>query len=458
MLSDVAISVNNVSKTFFVYENAIDRLKQPLINRLRRISGAMPISLHKEFHAVKNVSFNVKKGETIGIVGKNGSGKSTILQIITGILTPSHGNVNVHGRIAALLELGSGFNFEFTGRENVYLNASIMGLSRKETDEKYDDIVAFADIGSFIDEPVKSYSSGMMVRLAFAVAINIEPEILIIDEALAVGDELFQRKCFSKIEEIKNKGATIIFVSHSGPAVVELCDRAVLMDSGECIAIGKAKHIVNAYQKLIYAPHQLQEKIRDEIRNDDLNIKSNDVVQTESKDESASSINYILDVKEFYDPNLISQNITKHVSHGAHISNPSIETLDGQQVNHLVRGRKYKYKYDVLFDKDIDSVRFGMLIKTVKGIELGGGISAPKNSAIKQVTCGTKLTVEFLFDCNLNPDTYFLNSGVLGIVNDYETYIDRSIDVAIFKVQPEEELTSTCIVDFNCFAKIKGIN
>jgi lipopolysaccharide transport system ATP-binding protein len=199
---------------------------------------------YREFWALKSVSFNVKRGSTVGIVGKNGSGKSTLLQLICGTLSQSNGEVETNGRIAALLELGSGFNPEFTGRENVYMNSAVLGLTKDEVDSRFQDIVDFADIGLFIEQPVKTYSSGMLVRLAFAVAINVDPEILIVDEALSVGDELFQRKCFARIEAIKNKGATILFVSHSGSTIVELCDSAILLDSGEVLASGAPKDIV----------------------------------------------------------------------------------------------------------------------------------------------------------------------------------------------------------------------
>lgn len=256
-MTDIAIRVQNLSKCYQIYDTPRDRLKQFFAPRLQRLVGQTPKQYFREFWALKDISFEIRKGETVGIIGRNGSGKSTLLQIICGTLTPTSGNVETRGRIAALLELGSGFNPEFTGRENVYMNASVLGLSNEEIDARFNDIVAFADIGDFIDQPVKTYSSGMMVRLAFAVAINVDPQILIVDEALSVGDELFQRKCFSRIEAIKQNGATILFVSHSGSTVVELCDHAVLLDSGEKLAMGTPKTIVGKYQKLIYAPQVL---------------------------------------------------------------------------------------------------------------------------------------------------------------------------------------------------------
>ncbi len=277
MNNNIAIKVENLSKCYQIYEQPRDRLKQMILPRLQRAVGAAPKQYFREFWALKNVSFEVKKGETVGIIGRNGSGKSTLLQMICGTLNPTSGGIQTNGRIAALLELGSGFNPEFTGRENVYLNASVLGLSKEETDQRFDEIAAFAEIGNFIDQPVKTYSSGMMVRLAFAVAINIEPDILIVDEALAVGDELFQRKCFSRIESIRASGVTILFVSHSASQIVELCDRCMLMDAGEKLADGIPKPVVARYQKLLYASVEKRESLRQQIQDE---ARSTDTVLT----------------------------------------------------------------------------------------------------------------------------------------------------------------------------------
>lgn len=240
MSSEIAIQLQDVSKCYHIYDKPRDRLAQMLAGQRKQY--------YHEFWALRNVSFDIKRGETVGIVGRNGSGKSTLLQVICGTLNQSAGNVQTVGRIGALLELGSGFNPEFTGHENVYMNAAILGLSRAEVDERYDDIAAFADIGEFIHQPVKTYSSGMIVRLAFAVQAMVDPDILIVDEALAVGDERFQRKCFARLDELKAKGTSILFVSHSGPQVVELCDRAILMERGERICTGSPMSVVRAYQ------------------------------------------------------------------------------------------------------------------------------------------------------------------------------------------------------------------
>ena len=239
---NLAVSVTALGKCYRLWDSPQGRLKQPLRSMLGRWLPIKQKQYFREFWALHNISFSVGKGETVGIIGRNGSGKSTLLQILCGTLAPTRGTFTTRGRVSALLELGSGFNPEYTGKENVYMNASVLGLSQKEIQERYEDIVAFADIGEFIDQPVKVYSSGMKVRLAFAVAISVDPDILIIDEALSVGDDLFKRKCFSPNSlSIQDDGGTILFVSHSASAVVELCDRGILLDRGEKILEGKAK-------------------------------------------------------------------------------------------------------------------------------------------------------------------------------------------------------------------------
>ncbi len=238
MSSEAAIKVENLSKCYQIYDTPRDRLKQFVLPRMQQLIGLHSTQYYREFWALRNVSFEVAKGETVGIIGRNGSGKSTLLQIICGTLSPSFGRITTHGRIAALLELGAGFNPEFTGRENVYMNASVLGLSRDEIDARFDDIAAFADIGEFIEQPIKAYSSGMYARLAFSIAINVDPEILIVDEALAVGDARFVSKCMRRIKEIQENGATILFVSHDVSSVRTLCERAIWLDKGRVVEQG----------------------------------------------------------------------------------------------------------------------------------------------------------------------------------------------------------------------------
>lgn len=455
-MTDIAISVQNLSKCFQIYENPRDRLKQFVLPRIQRFTGKAPKQYFNEFWALKDVSFEIKKGETVGIVGRNGSGKSTLLQLICGTLNPTRGSIQTNGRIAALLELGSGFNPEFTGRENVYMNGAVLGLSVEEIDERFDDIAAFAEIGDFIEQPVKTYSSGMMVRLAFAVAINVDPEILIVDEALSVGDELFQRKCFSRIEAIRASGATILFVSHSGGTIVELCDRAVLMDSGEKLAVGIPKQIIGRYQKLLYAPADKRDVIREQIRHADKLV-----VETASETDSvlhekSISVNHMQSSDESLDLNLKPSSTIEYESHGAYIESPTVLTMAGEQVNNLIRGKTYRYTYTVRFTQNASNVRFGMLIKTTSGVELGGGTSASSaKDILAYVEAGSIYRVEFRFCCGLNQGVYFLNAGVVGDVDGSETYLHRLIDVAMFRVLPDAENFTTGIVDFGCYPEIE---
>ena len=247
MTTDIAVRVSNLSKCYQIYATPRDRLKQFVMPRLQRLAGRPPKQYFSEFWALKDVSFEIKKGETVGIIGRNGSGKSTLLQMICGTLNPSSGSVQTNGRIAALLELGSGFNPEFTGRENVYMNASVLGLSKEETDARLDDIVAFADIGAFIDQPVKTYSSGMYVRLAFAVAVNVQPDILIVDEALSVGDIAFQNRCITRIKAIRAAGTTVLFVSHDLSTLQMICNRAIWLKDGSVADEGEPVRVCQEY-------------------------------------------------------------------------------------------------------------------------------------------------------------------------------------------------------------------
>jgi len=456
MSSSFAIKVEGLSKCYQIYDAPRDRLKQFFMPRLQRLIGQPPKQYFSEFWALKDVSFEVKKGETVGIIGSNGSGKSTLLQIICGTLSPTGGCVETRGRIAALLELGSGFNPEFTGRENVYMNAAVLGLSKDEVDARFDDIAAFADIGQFIEQPVKTYSSGMIVRLAFSVAINVDPEILVVDEALSVGDELFQRKCFSRIEAIKKNGATILFVSHSGGTIVELCDRAVLMDSGEKLAVGMPKKIVGRYQKLLYAPADKSEGIREQIRRMDEYVAVSFSVAEQDAHSSQLPSEHIEEPQESFDPHLKSYSTIEYESHGAYIDSPIVQMLSGEQINNLVRGKTYRYAYTVRFTKSASNVHFGMLIKTTSGVELGGGSSAKSpRECLAYVEAGSSYRVEFRFRCALNPGIYFLNAGVVGDVEGGETYLHRLIDAAIFRVQPDKENLATGIVDFGCYPEVE---
>jgi len=442
-MDELAISLQHISKCFKRYDRPIHRLQELLFPHCHK---------GQEFWALNDVSLEVKKGEVLGIVGRNGSGKSTLLQILVGTSIATKGERHVNGRISALLELGSGFNPEFTGRQNVYFNGQLLGLKQAEIEAKFDEIAAFADIGDFIDQPVKTYSSGMFVRLAFAVATSVEPDILVVDEALSVGDEAFQRKCFARFEAVQARGGTILFVSHAATTVVQLCSRAILMDRGEILLSHDPKIVIDQYHKLIYAPSDRAEALRQEIRDcqhlsrSEYFKKNVSVIGKKSKkgDRFASDKQGL----EFYDPELVPKNTISYVPRGAKIIKPRITTLDGRQVNHLVGRNEYVYTYSANFFKSASQIRFGMLVKTVSGLELGGA-SYPANSQhLDEAEAGMVVTVEFRFKCVLNPGVYFLNAGISGVVDGTFTYLDRAIDVAMFRVQPQRDRYGSSIVDF----------
>lgn len=433
MLPDIAIAAHGLAKSYHIYDKPIDRIRQGLWRGGKQF--------YREFQALKDVSFTIARGETVGIVGRNGSGKSTLLQLICGTLAPSHGEIEIRGRVAALLELGAGFNPEFTGKENVYLNASIMGMTDDEIGSRFDRIAAFADIGSFMDQPVRTYSSGMYVRLAFATAINVEPDILVIDEALSVGDEAFQRKCFSRIQDIKNRGGTILFVSHAASAVVELCDRAILLDAGEILLTGSPKQVITQYHRLIYSPPDRIQAIRASIQ-----TQAHDLISSEEY--SASREKTEVADKAFFDPHLAPKSTLEYESRGALIRNPRITTTSGEPVNVLARGKDYIYSYDVDFSQPAWLVRCGTMIKTVSGLELGGLMTHPVGQGEAYMAPDTTLTPEFRFRCNLMPGVYFMNAGVAGIQDGEDVFLHRIVDAVMFRVQPESDSAVSGMVDF----------
>lgn len=469
MTSEISVSLSNISKCFRRYHHPVDRLKELLLPSKVR---------SQEFWALRNINLQILKGQTLGIVGRNGSGKSTLLQIIVGTLTPTTGQVFTNGKISALLELGSGFNPEFTGKQNIFFNGKILGLSQQEIEAKYSQIIEFADIGDFINQPVKTYSSGMFVRLAFAVAINVNPDILIVDEALSVGDEAFQRKCFSRIEAIQENGGTVLFVSHSAATVIEFCDSAILIDQGELLLSGSPKLVISKYQKLIYSPASSVQVCREEIRRlsrEDFDLsKTNNssvhtslvtnyqvlqqstevFVSTQAEDKKAIENSVDDYPEEVYIEGMVPKSTTSYIPNGAKIDSVTIETLEGKIVNGLVGNKQYVYKYNVFFSEDAYNVRFGMLIKTITGAELGGAVSSHVEDAIEMILAGTTIQVKFKFFCLLQPGVYFLNAGVVGLVDGQEMFLDRCIDAAMFKVLSGSSPTSTGIVDFNIKPKV----
>jgi lipopolysaccharide transport system ATP-binding protein len=424
MNKNTAIKVQNLTKTYKLYDKPIDRLKESL-HPLKK-------KYHKEFYALNNVSFEIKKGETVGIIGKNGSGKSTLLKIITGVLTPTAGRVAIHGKISAILELGAGFNPEMTGLENIYLNTSINGMNKAQTDKKIDEIVAFAELGEFIHQPIKTYSSGMKARLAFAVSINVEPDILIVDEALSVGDSAFQRKCFAKMEEIRAKGATILFVSHSEGSIVSLCNRAIWISNGNQIIDGTPKLVTGLYMKHINENKIDKNKIKNEY---EALVNSKDETQKEKiskEDNSTLNIKNTTSknssIEEFFDPSLKPTSTIYYEEKGAKISDVKITTLDGKEVNVLTQGREYIYSYVVQLSTLQENVHFGMHMKDTKGTVLMGTTYPSKDKFIS-LNEG-KYTIRFNFINLFNITEVFCSAGVRTAKGEF---IHRSIDNYIFK-------------------------
>jgi len=441
----VAVRLSGLSKCYRVYNQHQDRLKQALFLGWRRY--------YREFWALDDVSLEVRRGETVGILGRNGSGKSTLLQLVCGTLTPTRGKVEVSGRVAALLELGAGFHPEFSGRENVYLNAAILGLSERETNERFDEIVGFAELEQFIDRPVRTYSSGMYIRLAFAVAISIDPEILVVDEALAVGDEAFQRKCYARIRQIQQQGGTILFVTHNAQVVLELCNRAVLLDRGEMLLNAIPKAVVPRYYRLLYAPPDKLDQVRDEIRGAAesgaepaggepampttlCQVGLDHDGQPQSSDHKPSA---------GYDPNMKPASTVNYDTCGGEILDPEITTLDGRRVNVLVPDEEYVLRYRVRFDKPARGVRFGSLIRNVRGIHVSTMASPP--GGVEMVPAGCYLRVEFRFRSLLMPEAYFANVGVFGTVEGHDVFLHRITDVLMFRVLPGAQRATGGVAD-----------
>ena len=351
-MSEVAIRVDDVSKLYKLYDKPSDRLKESL--------GLTRKKLYKEHYALHNVSFDVKRGETVGIIGTNGSGKSTILKIITGVLNPSGGHVEIDGRISALLELGAGFNMEYTGIENIYLNGTMIGFSREEIDAKMQDILDFADIGDFVHQPVKTYSSGMFVRLAFAVAINIDPEILIVDEALSVGDVFFQAKCYKKFEDFKKMGKTILFVSHDLGSISKYCDRVVLLNRGKKLAEGTPKEMVSMYKRIM-----VNQDKAEEIAAHQMDMSSLEEDDEKEIKEAACEGQW----KKHYN---LNPDVDEYGNGAAEIEDFAIIDENGNYTNAIVKGTRFRLKSKVKFKQDIHDPIFTYTFKNIQGVAITG--------------------------------------------------------------------------------------
>lgn len=380
MSNKKVIEIKHLSKMYKLYEKPSDRLKEALgFSRKKR---------YREHYALRDVNFDIREGECVGIIGTNGSGKSTILKIITGVLNPTEGEVKVDGRISALLELGAGFNMEYSGLENVYLNGTMIGFTKEEIDARLDDILAFADIGDFIYQPVKMYSSGMFVRLAFAVAINIDPEILIVDEALSVGDVFFQAKCYHKFEEFKEQGKTILFVSHDLGSISKYCDRVVLLNKGQMLDEGTPKAMVDMYKQLL--------------------VNQDPVKQVESAEIKAE------DWKEGFQ---VNPEKLEYGEKQAEIVDFVVLDNKGRKSNNIEKGSTFQIKMKVRFKEDIQQPIMAYTFKNIQGTEITGTNTMYEQVMVEHPEAGKECVVTFEQKMDLQGGEYLLSFGCTGYRN-----------------------------------------
>lgn len=419
MQSNLAINVCDVTKIYRLYDKPIDRLKESISLTHKKY--------HKEFFALDKISFTVEKGSTVGIIGTNGSGKSTILKIITGVLNPTTGSVEVDGNISALLELGAGFNMDYTGIENIYMNGTMMGFSREQMEAKLPEILEFADIGDFVHQPVKTYSSGMFVRLAFALAINVEPEILIVDEALSVGDVFFQAKCYRRMEEIRKTGTTILMVTHDMGSVIKYCDKVILLNKGEFLAEGPAGEMVDLYKKILAG--RMDDLEADLAKRLDSNFSdmmelNNDINKTHAKE-------YHGLMKEKIS---INPNKTEYGDGRAEIYDLGLLDSKGELTNLLLKGEEFTIREKIRFNANIESPIFTFTIKDKKGTELSGTNTMFEGVPVKPVKPGDEAVVEFKQKMTLQGGEYLLSMSCTGFENGTHVVYHRLYDVTFITV------------------------
>lgn len=387
----IAIQTKELEKVYRLYDKPSDRMKEAF--------GLSGKKRYKEHHALDKVDMTVYQGETVGIIGTNGSGKSTILKIITGVLNPSGGEVAVNGRISALLELGAGFNMEYNGIENIYLNGTMIGFSEKEIGEKMDAILDFADIGDYVYQPVKTYSSGMFVRLAFAVAINIEPEILIVDEALSVGDVFFQAKCYHKFEEFKKIGKTILFVSHDLSSISKYCDRVILLNKGKKLGEGSPKEMIDVYKRVLVGQYAIEDEDKENLLND-------------------SDLREAAAVKAGVNPDLL-----EYGSKAACITEYYITDSEGIRTTAVIKGHEFTVHMKVEFSEDVPAPIFAFTVKNIRGTEITGTNTMFEKTFLEPVSAGSVKMITFRQKMSLQGGEYLLSLGVTGYEdNDFAVY------------------------------------
>ena len=409
MNKKVAIEVKNLTKVYHLYNSPKDRLKEAL-NPFKK-------SYHHDFYAMSDVSFKIYRGETVGIVGKNGAGKSTLLKMITGVLTPSSGKIKTYGKISSLLELGAGFNPEMSGLENIYLNGTLMGYSKEEMEEKVDAILEFADIGKFIQQPVKMYSSGMFARLAFSVSINVDPDILIVDEALSVGDMAFQMKCYKKFQEFQEQNKTILFVTHALDTVIRYCNRGIVIDSGKLVFDNSPKEAVDVFKKILTNRYY-----------DDTKIKEQEIEEQKEptkllKDNFGQ--NKELDIYGNGKADIIDYGITDNKG------NPSSILDYNKEFNIIMKIR---------FNEDLEDPIFAFTIKDTKGLEITGTNTMMKHTLTGTYKSGDIITVTFSQKANLQIGKYALSLGCVNLNEDGIDVNSRIYDAILFEIIGVEQM------------------
>lgn len=407
-----AITVKDLKKVYKLYDKPSDRFKEAF---------GLTRKKAKEHYALNGVSLEIFQGETVGIIGTNGSGKSTILKIITGVLSPTSGEVNVNGRISALLELGAGFNMEYNGIENVYLNGTMMGFSQKEIDAKLPEILKFADIGDYVYQPVKTYSSGMFVRLAFAVAINIEPEILIVDEALSVGDVFFQAKCYHKFEEFKKMGKTIVFVSHDLSSISKYCDRVYLLNQGNLLGEGSPKEMIDAFKRVLVGQYEIHDK-------EDMDIH----------------------IPE----NVLNPELLEYGTKQAEMTEFYITDDKGVKTTAVIKGTEFTIHVKVAFHDRIVAPIFAFSFKNIKGTEITGTNSMIEKAFLEPVEAGVVKEVTFKQNMSLQGGEYLLSLGVTGYEGSEFQVYHRLYDVLNVTVVSDKDTVG--FYDMNSKVEVKN--
>lgn len=445
-----AIELKNVSKSYKLWKNPSAKSQYALIDLVAR---SLPLRLgnaiverlakrfYNEFKALDNINLRFEKGSATGIIGRNGAGKSSLLEIIAGTVSPTSGEVEVNGKLAALLELGSGFNPEFSGRDNVFLYGAILGMARNQVTHLFPQIEAFADIGSFIDQPLKTYSSGMRMRLAFAVVSFLEPAVLIIDEALAVGDDAFKRKCYSRLDLLLRKGVTFLLVSHSTGSITQLCESAHWIHQGKILLSGDSKSVTDRYHQ--YTSRRATPSfstIERELARE----------QSSAKEESSAPPF----TTAFYSDQFTPESTLYYEEDGGRIKAVGLFDLSDRPVTHITSRLRYRLKYQVAFQQRHANVFFSFLIKTPEGFPLGGSVSHYRTAAIAEVLPGEEHQVQFEFEANLAHSTYFVNVGVKANDGVKEYFVHRILDALAFRVLPVKDGTVTSFVDLKAKASI----